>query len=103
MKHYWKRHKIHTKETINNLNSKIKMTAIVDKDWVELDTETKAAAEILGYSEAIWDGNGKVPLEDIKFDSLTKEQQAAVEKIGLEDDDWDEEGLLRLQLRMEYY
>ena len=63
-----------------------------EKAWEALTPEEIVAAEVLGYNEALWDGNGKIDLEDEDWDELTPEQRAAAEKLGMNEEDWDDEG-----------
>ncbi len=63
-----------------------------EKAWEALTAEEITAAELLGYNEALWDGNGKIPLEEKDWDELTPEQRAAAETLGMDEDDWDDDG-----------
>jgi hypothetical protein len=68
------------------------MTAISKTDWVELDEKQKDAATLLGFTEALWDGNGSIPLEEKDWEELTDEQKVAAEILELDEDEWDDEG-----------
>jgi len=62
-----------------------------DVDWADLAADLKAAAETLGYTGAIWDGNGVIPLEDKDWDELTDEQKKSAEALGMDEDEWEGE------------
>ena len=60
-------------------------------DWADLTEEQKNAAILLGYTQALWDGNGSSPKEGTKWSDLTPEEQAAATTLGYDDDDWDDD------------
>ena len=62
----------------------------VDCDWKDFSTEQNAAAITLGYTEAMWDGNGTVALEDKDWAELSDEQKAAATTLGYDEDEWDD-------------
>ena len=68
------------------------MPSSTNQEWKDLEDSIKAAAETLGYSEAVWDGNGVLEVEDKDWEELTEEQQHAAEILGMDEDDWDEDG-----------
>jgi len=55
-----------------------------------LPTDVKAAAEVLGYTEAIWDSD-KEPdtVSDSDFDELSADQQSAAAVLGYDKAAWD--------------
>ena len=70
---------------------------IITLDWADLTEEQKNAATLLGYTEALWDGNGSCAKDATKWSDLTPEEQAAATTLGYDDDDWDDdEGKIHL-------
>jgi hypothetical protein len=59
-------------------------------DWKDLPKNVKKAAQILGYTESIWDNDGDSPLDEKPWKELTKEQQRAAKLIGYHQRRWDE-------------
>lgn len=59
-------------------------------DWDELPKEAQKAAMALGYTESIWDSDGKSPIENKDWDELSKAEQAAAKILGYDEDSWDE-------------
>eukprot|EP00548_Thalassiothrix_antarctica_P000848 CAMPEP_0194146088 /NCGR_PEP_ID=MMETSP0152-20130528/19560_1 /TAXON_ID=1049557 /ORGANISM="Thalassiothrix antarctica, Strain L6-D1" /LENGTH=70 /DNA_ID=CAMNT_0038846509 /DNA_START=61 /DNA_END=273 /DNA_ORIENTATION=- len=61
-----------------------------DHDWEELEDEVKAAAEVLGYTQEMWD-NDEEPedIEDEDWDDLDKKQQEAAKVLGYTKEGWD--------------
>ena len=64
---------------------------IAELDWADLTEEQTNAATLLGYTEALWDGNGPSPKEGTKWSDLTPEERAAARTLGYDDDDWDDD------------
>eukprot|EP00548_Thalassiothrix_antarctica_P004677 CAMPEP_0194145752 /NCGR_PEP_ID=MMETSP0152-20130528/18812_1 /TAXON_ID=1049557 /ORGANISM="Thalassiothrix antarctica, Strain L6-D1" /LENGTH=75 /DNA_ID=CAMNT_0038846087 /DNA_START=76 /DNA_END=303 /DNA_ORIENTATION=- len=61
-------------------------------DWGELPEEAKAAAETLGYTKKLWNGD-KEPqiMKDSDWGDLTEEHQAAAKVLGYNEKNWEEE------------
>jgi len=56
-----------------------------------LPTDVKAAAEVLGYTEAIWDADEEPPTSDYDYDELSAAQQSAIVVFGYNQATWDAE------------
>jgi len=69
-----------------------------DKEWKDLTAEEKAAATKCEYTEAIWDGNGKVELEDYDWDELEDEYKTALGTLGITAKDWGKGKCIRSSL-----
>ena len=58
------------------------MTKYEDYDWEELPAAAQAAAKTLGYTEKLWDKDGKPACEDKDWEELTAAEQAAAKTLG---------------------
>jgi hypothetical protein len=61
-------------------------------DWAELPPEVKAAAEILGYNQDLWDYSGIAWSVDMYWSELSPEAQAAAAVIGYNEASWNSGG-----------
>jgi hypothetical protein len=62
-----------------------------DCDWDELPAEIQTAAGVLGYTKALWDGDGTPEeIDDSDWADLTAAQQAAATLLGYTEASWDE-------------
>ena len=59
-----------------------------DLCWIDLPDDIRQAYEILGYDEAIWEGEGEAYTEMIDWPDLTEEQREAALLIGYSEEDW---------------
>ena len=50
----------------------------------------QASAKTLGYDEALWNGNGQIPIENKDWEELSDEQKKAAEVLGFDEDEWDD-------------
>ena len=57
-------------------------------DWYQLPRDAKKACKVLGYTQNIWDNDGKSPFEDTEWDDLTDEQQRSAEVLGYTKASW---------------
>jgi hypothetical protein len=63
-----------------------------DFDWDELPEDVKAAAVVLGYDKAVWDGDGKAPSDDKDWEELTSAERKAAERLGYTEETWSDGG-----------
>lgn len=61
-----------------------------EKEWQELSSSEQKAATLLGYDEALWNGNGKIAIENKDWEELSDDQKKAAEAIGFDEDEWDD-------------
>lgn len=50
----------------------------------------QASATKLGYDEALWNGNGKIAIENKDWEELSEEHKKAAELLGFDEDEWDD-------------
>eukprot|EP00587_Corethron_hystrix_P014439 CAMPEP_0113314856 /NCGR_PEP_ID=MMETSP0010_2-20120614/10748_1 /TAXON_ID=216773 ORGANISM="Corethron hystrix, Strain 308" /NCGR_SAMPLE_ID=MMETSP0010_2 /ASSEMBLY_ACC=CAM_ASM_000155 /LENGTH=67 /DNA_ID=CAMNT_0000171223 /DNA_START=225 /DNA_END=431 /DNA_ORIENTATION=+ /assembly_acc=CAM_ASM_000155 len=62
-----------------------------DDDWDELPEEVVAAAKVLGYTQAMWDGDIKSACEDKDWEELSEEEKKAATTLGYTPESWDAE------------
>ncbi len=62
-----------------------------DCDFDDLPEEVKKAAKFLGFTRAIWDKDGKIPIESKPWVGLTPEQRKAAKTMGYTKEKWDNE------------
>ena len=60
-------------------------------DWNELPKKVLMAANVLGYTQHIWDNDSKSPLDSKDWKELTKKQQKAASILGYTQITWDDD------------
>lgn len=60
-----------------------------DYDFHELPSVARKAAKVLGYTDAIWDFDGYIPIQDSCWKELTAQQQTAARILGYSEEKWD--------------
>jgi hypothetical protein len=61
-----------------------------DYDWAELPPFAKQAAELLGYTQKLWDEDGKVACDELEWKELNENQQAAAQALGYSKSSWND-------------
>lgn len=89
-------------KTENKANSKSKSvvespvtsstTRYDDMDWKELPAGVQKAATVLGYSEAMWDGDKEPKTCEKDWKDLTMDEKVAASKLGFDKKSWDDDG-----------
>ena len=77
-----------TSVTWDNLSGTEQQPATIDKAWIDLTDDEKAAAMILGFTRLVWDT--PVPAAAEKYwASLSEFERAAAEALGFTELSWD--------------
>jgi hypothetical protein len=58
--------------------------------WNDLPANARQAAEVIGYTKEVWDGNEAGPLDDEPWNELTEEEQTAATILGYDETTWNE-------------
>eukprot|EP00593_Proboscia_inermis_P004131 CAMPEP_0171305752 /NCGR_PEP_ID=MMETSP0816-20121228/15593_1 /TAXON_ID=420281 /ORGANISM="Proboscia inermis, Strain CCAP1064/1" /LENGTH=70 /DNA_ID=CAMNT_0011786785 /DNA_START=59 /DNA_END=271 /DNA_ORIENTATION=+ len=64
-----------------------------ETDWKDLPDEVRKAAELMEYTEEMWDAEPSVEsdMEEYDWDELSPEQQGAATTLGYTKEEWDNE------------
>eukprot|EP00588_Corethron_pennatum_P009292 CAMPEP_0194274718 /NCGR_PEP_ID=MMETSP0169-20130528/7732_1 /TAXON_ID=218684 /ORGANISM="Corethron pennatum, Strain L29A3" /LENGTH=72 /DNA_ID=CAMNT_0039017989 /DNA_START=90 /DNA_END=308 /DNA_ORIENTATION=- len=65
------------------------MTDYDDDDWDELPPNVQAAAAVLGYTKAMWDGDKHPASEDKDHADLSQAEKDAAKTLGYTAETWD--------------
>ena len=61
-----------------------------DDDWNELPSKAREAAEVLGYSEELWDKDREPPSCDKYWKDLSPKEKCAAIMLGYTEDKWND-------------
>mmetsp|Transcript_18592 Transcript_18592/g.28944 ORF Transcript_18592/g.28944 Transcript_18592/m.28944 type:complete len:415 (-) Transcript_18592:574-1818(-) len=63
----------------------------INRQWAELKGKERAAAQMLGFNQELWDNDGKIPIDQLTWDQLSELQKRSATVLHFNKKMWDDE------------